>query len=358
MQKYEVFEEDPSTDTTEVSPRNELLFSPMSSKCKAEGISDEKYAQKKEKRRIILSTIKSKVKISNILEYVIHRWPETGDATLFSDIYKIKGLLGVGGFGVVLAVENKLSGLQSALKIWMKTSHAKIINEEANVLSLFDHENIIKVRNFYETSSRCFMEMEFCKAGHLRKMISRKKHGKFSEEEIHILMKQLLSALEHIHSKDYIHRDIKPENILFSEKHDLETLRIVDFGLSTIFPGMINHTVSDKVGTLLYMAPEQTDFTSYSKKVDIYAWGIIMYQLLTGKHPFHEKGDIESSYLKKLQEGDLELPEDVQVTDMCRDFFSRLWKFSPVKRYHAKTALEHPWIIGNRNAPLPMSLFE
>ena len=88
------------------------------------------------------------------MEHVIHQCPETGDVTLFSDVYKIKGLLGVGGFGVVLAVENKNSGLQSALKIWMKSSHAKIINEEANVLSLFDHENIIKVRNFYETSSR------------------------------------------------------------------------------------------------------------------------------------------------------------------------------------------------------------
>ena len=75
--------------------------------------------------------------------------------------------------------------------------------------------------------------------------------------------------------------------------------------------------MSDKVGTLLYMAPEQTDYTSYNKKVDIWACGMIMYLLLTGKHPFHEKGDTENSYLKKLQrERDLELPEDVEVSDM------------------------------------------
>jgi hypothetical protein len=73
MQKGEVYEKDPSTDTTEGSPREELLFSPSPTKRKGKVLSDEKYAQKKEKRRIILSTIKNKVKISNIMDYVIHQ---------------------------------------------------------------------------------------------------------------------------------------------------------------------------------------------------------------------------------------------------------------------------------------------
>lgn len=293
------------------------------------------------------------------MNYIIHRWPLSGEVTYFSDVYKIKGLLGVGGFGVVLAVENKLTEEQSALKIWLKSEHAQVLNEEANVLSCLDHPNVVKVRNFYETKSRILMEMEFCKGGHLRKLLSKKSNGRFTEEDVHKIMKNIMSALWHIHSKDYIHRDIKPENILFADRNDLNSLRIVDFGLSTIYPGTITSTVSDKVGTLLYMAPEQTDFTSYSKKVDIWACGMIMYLLLTGKHPFHEKGDTESSYLKKLQrERDLELPEDVEVSDMWRDFLQRLCKFSPVKRYHARTALEHPWIIGDHNAELPLTLLD
>ena len=106
MQKQELHEKDPSTDTTDESPR-EQCFSPSPVKRRTERMADEKYAQKKEKRRVILSTIRNKVKIKDIMRYVIEQDLETGDCKLFSDVYKIKGLLGVGGFGVVLAVENK-----------------------------------------------------------------------------------------------------------------------------------------------------------------------------------------------------------------------------------------------------------
>lgn len=98
-----------------------------------------------------------------------------------------------------------------------------------------------------------------------------KRNGKFTEEEVLIIMRQLISAVEYIHSNDYIHRDIKPENVLFKDKNDLSTLKLIDFGLSTIFPGMINQIVQDKFGTLLFMAPEQTDYSSYGKKIDIWA---------------------------------------------------------------------------------------
>lgn len=83
--------------------------------------------------------------------------------------------------------------------------------------------------------------------------------------------------------------------------------------------------MKDKIGTLLFMAPEQTDYSSYGKKIDIWSCGMIMYQLLTGNHPFLEKGDTERTYLKKLEKrADLVLPEDLNVSDMCRDFHSRL----------------------------------
>ena len=84
-----------------------------------------------------------------------------------------------------------------------------------------------------------------------------------------------------------------------------------------------------------------------------------MYLLLTGKHPIHTKGDTEPIYLKKLEKTlDLTLPEDLEVSDMWKDFFERLCKHSPVKRYSAWTALKHPWILGDHNSELPLTLLE
>jgi hypothetical protein len=161
MNILDLSEKEPSTDATEDYSPEKRCLSRSSSDKSEKSMSDEKYAQKKEKRKLILSTIKNKVKIKNILEHSIDQCPDTGDQTIFGDVYKIKGLLGVGGFGVVLAVENKETGNLNAIKIWLKLNHAKIINEEANVLSELDHPNIIKVSKFYETKSRCLMEMEF-----------------------------------------------------------------------------------------------------------------------------------------------------------------------------------------------------
>lgn len=84
-------------------------------------------------------------------------------------------------------------------------------------------------------------------------------------------MRKLINSIAYIHSKDYIHRDIKPDNILFKSKDDFSSLKLIDFGLSKIFPGILSQTIRDKTGTVLYMAPEQTDYSSYGKKIDVFA---------------------------------------------------------------------------------------
>ena len=167
--KIEYSDKESNTDTTDGSPTKERSSSSELEK----GVTDEIYARKLEKRRTIMAAIKSKVKISNILIYQIDQSEDTGDRIYFSDVYKIKGLLGVGGFGIVLAVENKETETHSAMKIWLKSSHALVINEECKVLSSFSHPNIVKFKRMYETKSRFLMEIEFCRGGHLKKMISK-----------------------------------------------------------------------------------------------------------------------------------------------------------------------------------------
>ena len=114
-------------------------------------------------------------------------------------------------------------------------------------------------------------------------------------------MKNILEAVTYIHERDYIHRDLKPENILLNKKNDCE-IKIIDFGLSTMYRYFTHDQIDDKIGTLVYMAPEQANQQNYSKRIDIWACGIIMYQLMTqGEHPLYKPTDSYQEYLGKLK---------------------------------------------------------
>jgi serine/threonine protein kinase len=121
---------------------------------------------------------------------------------------------------------------------------------------------------------------------------------------------------------------LKPENILISENLNQDgtfsddpqeryTAKIADFGLSAevqsnVFHGQDNMT--EVMGTILFMAPEQAQGKRYGKRIDMWALGIIVYQMLTGKHPFYHKGDTEQSYIDRIAKGqlDIKLKENFQ----------------------------------------------
>ena len=144
--------------------------------------------------------------------------------------------------------------------------------------------------------------MELIKGGNLREfLLKRKKMGKrVSEEEASQIIGKLLEALAYIHSQNILHRDIKPENICLNSFNDLTSVKIVDFGLGAKLQGSIFHSSFSKCGTFIYMAPEQATKRAYSQAVDIWTCGIIMYILLTRRHPIYKKQDTRESYLEKL----------------------------------------------------------
>ena len=108
--------------------------------------------------------------------------------------------------------------------------------------------------------------------------------------------------MEYIHSREIIHRDIKPENILFDNKKNFSSLKLIDFGLSSQFFEIMGDF--EFCGTFLYMAPEQIEKKVYTKGIDIWSCGIIMFMLLNnGLHPFYNKGDSKTTYLERLKIG-------------------------------------------------------
>jgi calcium/calmodulin-dependent protein kinase I len=114
------------------------------------------------------------------------------------------------------------------------------------------------------------IEMELLEGGSLKSLIKKKSKVGFSEEEAGSIIRSILNGLAYIHSKDYIHRDLKPENIVFKEEVDINRinnayLKIVDFGLSAAYKSTMFKNNFVKVGTFLYMAPEQTTTEPYGK---------------------------------------------------------------------------------------------
>ena len=160
------------------------------------------------------------------------------------------------------------------------------------------------------------------------------------------------------YSCDICHRDIKPENIMFKYKDNPDSIKLIDFGLSSDSFEKKNYL--DNCGTLIYMAPEQISNKTYSKSVDIWSVGIILYMMLNyGKNPFYNSGDsreaiIEKITLKNVEYDDINYP----ISEMGKHFINKLLKKKSSSRYTARPALNHPWITMQKFEKIPMTVLD
>ena len=140
-----------------------------------------------------------------------------------------------GSFGTVIHMKEKVSNKDIAVKIINKSgSTSNLISkmkEEINILKQLNHENIVKFYGFTETNSKLYIIMEFLPYGTLSTWI-KNNIDKITEEKASIIMNKLFSAVEYLHHQQICHRDIKPENIMFAKENDLNSIKLIDFGLS------------------------------------------------------------------------------------------------------------------------------
>ena len=260
--------------------------------------------------------------------------------------YEFVSMLGNGTFGKVRLYRDRnykelLFAIKTLKKEGISAYQFSLIKREVDILSNMDHPNIVKYFGIFEDDHFIHIVMEYLKGHDLSKIISLKNYNDFNENQMGIIIQQLLKALSFIHSKNIIHRDIKPENILFSDKRNLYSLKLIDFGLAA-------NSDQDKktVGTPSYMSPEMIDGESTFES-DIWSVGVIVYQMLTGELPFEGKKDDNFKTLHekiKKENYDTKILDDKDCSEEVKDFINKALQKNIKNRLTVDEALNHPWI--------------
>jgi serine/threonine protein kinase len=219
--------------------------------------------------------------------------PKPGE--LIGAKYLVERLLGLGGMGAVYEAKHRVTGKHFALKLLlpeltMRDDVVKRFIREAQVAGRFQHPNVVEVYDIGEHGASFFMVMELLHGESLALRLERVE--RLPVATACQLMMQCLDALAAAHGAGIIHRDLKPANIFLCEARRGETLaKVLDFGISklTDLPGIPKATTTDTgtvMGTPFYMAPEQLRSRGVDHRVDIYALGVTLYQLLSGRQPY------------------------------------------------------------------------
>ena len=205
--------------------------------------------------------------------------------------YELKNIIGEGNFGKVKLGIFKKTGEEFAIKIIdkniIKKKMKNILFKENEIITKFNHINVIYVFQIIEDDKNIYIVMEYCKRGELFDYIV--SHQKLDEDEASIFFYQIINGVDYIHKKGISHRDLKPENILLTED---KTLKIIDFGLSHEFDG--KYLLKTKCGSPSYACPEIIKGMLYDGfKCDIWCCGVILYALLCGYLPFEGNNNKE-----------------------------------------------------------------
>src|SRR5580658_6975438 len=213
-------------------------------------------------------------------------------------VYRVIRLIGAGGMGTVYDVEDTTVGKRYVLKtlhpeFYARKDLAKRMETEARTLARLSHPNIVEVVTAGATTDDLrlpYYVMEKLKGQNLRTILD-KKGGLELAHALHIGI-DLLDALDNAHDKGVLHRDVKPDNIfLHRNPNGVTTTKLLDFGIMRLLDAGPGLTAGRFMGTLRYAAPEQLRGEPLSAQADLYAAGLVVYEMIAGEGPFDDLED-------------------------------------------------------------------
>jgi serine/threonine protein kinase len=211
--------------------------------------------------------------------------------------YRVMEIIGRGGMGVVFKAWDTLEDRAKAIKtvppeVALSPLAFDDLKREISLASGIVHPNVVKVLSLETQDGQYFIVMEYISGDSLEKKIARAEDRKLAEGDVIRIMKKAAEGIIEAHARNIIHRDLKPRNIM---EADDGQVKILDFGIShRLSRSMTELTGRDISGTWPYMAPEQLSnrFGKENQQVDIWAFGVTMYQLLSGEVPFRHRDQI------------------------------------------------------------------
>ena len=273
----------------------------------------------------------------------------------FNDKFELIEFMSSGSVGTVYEGRIKSSKKKVCLKFLIKEEKTKRDTKEIDIHQILKNKNIISIYDyipFRYSSSSCII-MEYAKYGDLRnfqRKILKKKY--FPEALLCYFAKQILDGLKICHNKKILHLDIKPQNILINNEINA---KITDFSSSYKYS---NTHGSDQIklpyaGTSLYMSPEvlKGDIINVNDcdKIDIFSFGVLLYKLAFGEFPYkiryEDNKDINALY-NKINYEPLEFPKNVKVSEIFKNFITKLLKKKIKERININEALKDKWIEG------------
>ena len=221
--------------------------------------------------------------------------------TTVGERYRIVSRIGVGGMGAVYRAEHTMMRRDLAIKVLLpelggKEEFARRFEREAESASRLTHPNIITTTDFGRTAEgSLFLVMEFLAGESLSSAISA---GPMPPARALAIQRQILRALEHAHAAGIVHRDLKPENIMLVERDgQRDVVKILDFGIAKVTQPQSGGEALTQAGVIFgtpeYLSPEQALGEAVDARADIYAAGVILYEMLAGRRPFENEDKVK-----------------------------------------------------------------
>ncbi|MGB7294002.1 MAG: protein kinase [Candidatus Aminicenantales bacterium] len=248
----------------------------------------------------------------------LERPPESlARGRLLAGRFEILEEIGRGGMGTVYRVLDRKIGEEMALKLLNPEVAAdySIIERFKNELKVtrrITHKNVCRMHDIHEDGETFFVTMEYVPGEDLKSLVRRA--GRLSVDKALFLGKQIVAGLSEAHRLGIVHRDLKPQNIMIDRRGDA---KIMDFGIARRLSGPDLTGAGMMIGTPAYMSPEQVDGSEIDQRTDIYALGVILYEILVGRPPFEGDSGLSVALKHKTElpkpprESNAQIPEEL-----------------------------------------------